>query len=245
MARPKKIDSRTLVKVVEEFYELEANGDPGRLKFSLIEAYADKNGCSAKAYDFRRDEAVRTRIQELAQMSALRMEETEAAYKSLDIDQLIRGCSSLEELKKSLYEMDQYWKDVYGSSAEAAKRDRQLLAEKSRYEEELSSLQEKNRQLAGQEASAVKEARSLQRENVYLRRMLKTHLYPNIANEILRESHLPVPENEAVRPEAFRELIEGTKPLPFGGVQVKKPKPMTRQEQLLEEMKNQVQRNGE
>lgn len=245
MARPKKIDSQILVKIVEDFFEHEANGDPGRLKFSLIEAYAVKSGCSAKAYDFRRDEAVRKRIQELMQISALRSEETTAAYKSLDIEQMIRGCSSLEELKESLYEMDQYWKNVYLSSVEAAKRDRQLLAEKSHYEEEISRLQEENKQLAGQEVSAVKETRSLQRENVYLRRMLKMYLYPNIANEILRESHLPVPENTAVRPDSFRDLIEDNKPLPFGGAQMKKPKPMTRQEQLLEEMKNQVQRNGE
>lgn len=245
MARPKKFDSLMLVKIVEGFYEEEANGNPGKLKFSRIEAYAAKKGCGAKAYDFSRDKGVRKRILELEEMASLPSGEmAAAAYKSLDIDQMVRGCSSLEELKKSLYEMDQYWKNVYLSSSEAAKRDRRLLAEKSGYEERITKLLGENKELSEQAAAFGKEARSLQRENVYLRRMLKTYLYPNIANEILRESHLPVTENTAVRPEAFQELTEGTRPLPFGGVQAEKPKPMTRQEQLLEEMKNQVQRNG-
>jgi len=245
MARPKKIDSLMLVKIVEEFYEEEANGNPSRLKFSRIEAYAAKKGCGAKAYDFSRDQCVRKRILELTEMAALSSREmAAAAYKSLDIDQMVRGCSSLEELKKSLYEMDQYWKNVYLSSSEAAKRDRQLLAEKSCYEERITKLLEENKKLSERAAADGKEARSLQRENVYLRRMLKTYLYPNVANEILRESHLPVTKNTAVRPETFHELIEGTRPLPFGGAPAEKPKPMTRQEQLLEEMKNQVQQNG-
>lgn len=245
MARPKKYESIMLVKIVEEYYEEEANGNPGKLKFSRIETYAATKGCGAKAYDFSRDQGVRKRILELTEMASLPSDEMEiAAYKSLDIDQMVRGCSSLEELKNSLYEMDQYWKNIYISSSEAAKRDRQLLAEKSGYDERITKLLEENKKLSVQAKNAGKESRSLQRENAYLRRMLKTHLYPNIANEILRESHLPVEENTTVRPEAFRELVEGTRPLRFGGVQVEKPKPMTRQEQLLEEMKNQVQQHG-
>lgn len=244
MARPKKTDSVTLVKIVDEFYEKEANGDPTRLKFSLICAYAEKIGYEVKAYDFRRDEAVRKRVDELTQMVEIKLEEPAMAYKSLDIDQLIRGCATLDDLKKNLYELDQYWKKVYVSACESDQKSRRFLAEKSRYEREIAELKKENSRLSEQADIAGKESRSFQRENVYLRRMLKTHLYPNLANEILRESHLPVPENTAVRPESFPVMIEGSRPLPFDGAQLGRPKPVMRQEQLMEEMRRQVQDDG-
>ncbi len=244
MARPKKTDQATMVKIVEMYFEEVAGGDPAKMKFSRIEAYAAEKGYTVKAYDLRRDDAVRKRVDELTQMAEMKQESVAIAYKNLDVDQLIRRCASLEDLKRELYELDQSWKELYHFACDVNEKNQKFLAEKGSMEERIKELETECEELTMQRDSTKREVHSLQRENTYLKKMLKTYLYPNLADEILREAHLPVPDNKDVRPEAFNELIEGNTPLPFDGIQNEKEKPATRQDELLEEMRRQVRKNG-
>ena len=63
MARPRKLSDDEMLKIVDSFYE--SNGNPSMLKCSLLEEYAISIGVEVKAYDFRRNEAVRHRMDEL------------------------------------------------------------------------------------------------------------------------------------------------------------------------------------
>lgn len=65
MGRPKKNRSQILVSLVADFYEREANGDCSRLRFTALSDYAKSRGYEAEAYDFRRDAAVRGKIEEI------------------------------------------------------------------------------------------------------------------------------------------------------------------------------------
>ena len=70
--------------------------------------------------------------------------------------------------------------------------------------------------------------------------MLRENLYPAIADQLLCETNL----SSAVPPEAFSRLIEGNVPLPLNGVQQPQPQKMSRQEQLLADMRRQVKEHG-
>lgn len=61
-----------------------------------------------------------------------------------------------------------------------------------------------------------------------------------MAEELLRRENLPVPENTAVRPESFGDLIEGSIPMGYEGKQGRQPGKESRQERLLSLMKAQV-----
>ena len=238
MARPKKNESAVLVEIVNDYYAHEANGDIRKLKYSNLARYAEKRGIQAAWYDFQRDEAVVRRIEELSALC----EKPEGpsvvpAYKSLDIEALLNRCNTVEELTRQLYELDCYWKKTYDDAVMIAAKDRSLVAK-------AQTLERSNTELSEKLDEAECQVKALQRENVYLRRMLRENLYPAVANELLRASHLPVPENETVNPDAFPHLIEGEVPQPLGGIQQPQPRKLTRQEQLLADMREQVQKHG-
>lgn len=236
MGRPKKNESSTLVEIVNDYYETEARGNIRKLKFSNLAKHAEKKGIQAAWYDFQRDSAV---LQKIAELRALEQPALEAsivpAYKSLDIEALVNQCGTVEELKRKLFELDQYWKKTYDEAVKTAEEDRSLAGKQQELERDMRNLSQKL-----EEAEA--KARKLEQENVYLRRVIRDNLYPAVANELLRQTNLPVLENETVRADALPRLIEGNVPQPIGGIQEPRNRALTKQEQLLADMQIQVRK---
>lgn len=241
MARPKKMESARLVHLVEDFFANEAAGDPARLQYSQLERYAKKCGVDIQAYDLRRDDAVRQRIAQLREFSLGQTGSAAAvAYKSLDVEDFIRRCSDLSSLKRCLMEMDEYWKRVYESAVSLLGENKALKRERRVSEAKTDELAVELKALASQLQGLTLENKKLHQENCYLKKQLKTYLYPALADELLRQEHLPAKENTSVKTIAFSELIDGATPSPFSGIGVSDEKAVTRQEQLLAQMKAQV-----
>lgn len=234
-----------MVAVVEAYYESDGCGDPSKLKFSRLEVFAAGRGLDIKAYDFKRDERVRQRIRELEQEHELALEqERETAYKTLDIEGFLKRCRTVEDITAALREMDSYWKKTADHAASLLERDKKFMAEKSAFEKKIRELEQKLDERQTTSAEAVAKNRKLEKENVYLRKMLRTYLYPNLANELLREMHVPVPENTSVRPEAMAELIDGRFPSAFEGTQAAPEKKPDWKDQLQSALEMQVDSHG-
>lgn len=245
MGRPKKTSSEEMVALLEAYFESEGCGDPSRLKFSRLEAFAAGKGLKTKAYDFKRDEKVRQRIRELEQEHELALEQqADTAYKTLDIEGFLKRCRTVEDIIAALQEMDAYWKKACDHASSVLGRDKQFMAEKSAYERKISGLEKTLSQERKDSSEAVAKSRKLEKENAYLRKMLRTYLYPNLANELLREKHTPVPENNAVRPEAMGALIDGRFPSAFEGVQAAAEEKPDWKEQLQNALESQVDGHG-
>jgi len=245
MVRPKKIASKELVRLVDEFFANEAAGNPAKLKCSMLEQYAKACGADVKAYDFRRDESVRIRIEELKSFPIQpAISAVSIAYKNLDITEMIRRSPDLEVLKKNLLQMDSYWKEVYESAATLLQKNKDLLAERKSGAAVSDNLKADYAAISKQLKEVVAENSKLWQENVYLRKQLKLFLYPALADELLREQHLPAKKNTSVKPAAFSLLIDGKQPSPFPGTQVPEKKVLTREERLIEQMKAQVEKDG-
>lgn len=237
MGRHKKNESAVLVRLLNQFYETQARGDIRRLKYSNLARYAEEQGVHAAWYDFQRDKAVVQRMEELRTVQAGEPPIVTAAYKSLDIEALLKRCRTMEELKRMLCELDGYWKRAYDDSVELSHQNRDAAARTQELEKKLDALSETLEELEQQ-------MRALRRENTWLRRMLRENLYPAIADQLLSESNSSSAVPETVRPEAFSRLIEGNVPLPLNGVQQPQPQKMSRQEQLLADMRRQVKEHG-
>ena len=103
--------------------------------------------------------------------------------------------------------------------------------------QDMRKLQEALKELQRELDEAKSSNRRLLDENAYLRRVLRSNHYPAVAEELLRQEHLPMPENEPVKPEAFGTLIEGKTPMAFKGEQGEKEREELRRERLLERLK--------
>ena len=241
MARPKKTDESVLVSVLDKYYAEEACGNAGAIRFTDLEIYAALQGVPAKEYEFRRNSAVRRRLEELKEVSEKQQPGPELlAYKGLDVEGLVRTSRDLADLKKKLEDVDSYWKSVYGRGSELMEAGRVLAVKKADTEKQLALQRRESEHMEAIYKEAEKENRYLRRENAYLRQMMEKYLYPDLARQLMSEAHLPVQRPGNTTKAALAEMIEGNRPLSFDGAQKGKARPKSKAEQLLDEMRRQA-----
>lgn len=239
MARPRKADADELIQLVDSYFTTEAAGDPSKLKCSFLERFAARNGKDIKAYDFRRYPEVRERMEELKAMvlneNGMPMLQGNS-YKSLDINRVLKARRDPDELREILGEMDGYWKQIYekcialsGKNMEFQKTIRQLKNDNAALAQSF--------QLKEADADGIsRENNKLVAENRYLRKMLKTYLYPAVANEILKQENLLENPDTEVTGAAMEKLADGRIPASFPEAVSADRKTRSREEELLQRM---------
>jgi hypothetical protein len=236
MARPKKASSNDMLRIVNAYWE--THGDPKKLKCSQLEGFAESIGFDIKAYDFRRDEAVRKRIEELSagdDLGAFTL-----AYKNLDADALIANNTTKKALKTALTDLDSYWRDIYDHSVKTAESNLRLLSENAALRKSVADITAER-----DENDRFRRANnSLTRENRYLRSVLSRYLYPAIANEILYRSGVLKQIDTDVTEIAMAEMSEPSTPMTFSAAIEPDTQVLSREQALLERMKQQIDEGG-
>lgn len=238
MARPRKMETEEMIRLVDSYFTTEAAGNPAKLKCSCLEGFAERNGYKAKAYDFRRNAKVRAHMEELAAMvlneNGMQMMLGDA-YKSMDVSRMLKARRDPDELRMVLGEMDDYWKQVYERSVQISGKNKELqqklhAARKSgtELEHQLEELKAK-----GEENAAANN--KLTAENRYLRKMLRTYLYPALANEILQQEELLENADTRITHEAGK-LIDGRFPSAFSESAAEDARQVSSGEAALEKM---------
>lgn len=247
MARPKKTSSDELVALVDSYFTSEACGNPSRFKCSLLEAFAAKNGYNAKAYDFRRDEGVRKRIEELKLLVSNENGigfQFGAPYKNLDIDRIMRTRRDPDGLRKVLGELDTYWQHIYAVSVEIHREAGTLREENDKCSKEYAALLSENEKLKDDNRESTSETKRLTLENRYLRKMLRTYLYPALANEILVQEHLLKDADTTTTAQARKDLVDGEIPSSAREGTEGDRALLSREERILEQMWTAVPEEG-
>ena len=244
MARPKKINTDDMIQIVNAYFTTEAAGNPDRLKCSLLEEFAERNGYSVKAYDFRRDINVRKHLEVLKQMvlddNGMRIILGES-YKNLDVNRILKVRRDPDELRKVMGEMDDYWKQVYEKSIETTKKAAEFRKEKEYLKVELKSVTQRLCDYQKDSSEAVANNKALLLENRYLRKMLKTYLYPALANEILQQDNLIKNADSKVTEHAKDKLIDGKFPVALREATEVDRKIQNHEEVLLEKMWKEIE----
>ena len=243
MARPKIYDSQRLVELTEDYFVNTANGDPSMLKFSQLAKFFNDNGIKAEAYNLRRDKALIEKIRELKETGETQPESiTDASYKNLDVEGLIRKSYDIGVLRKALMELDKYWKTVYEKAKAVFSENKKLLHDRSVLIRQNKEIAEKNTALDKTVSEQNAEIKQLRAENNYLRAQIKKYVYPAAANVMLGQMNLPQKkEPGVVDQKAVAELIDEGKPKAFHGVQKQKVRKLSREEELLTKMKGMVE----
>ncbi len=242
MARPKTYDSNHIIGLVEDYFVNVANGDPCMLKFSHLEKHLNENGLEVKAYNLRRDPELLKKLEELKKSAHVGYEKiTDASYKNLDIEEFIRKSYDLNSMRKALAELDEYWKEVYFKSKIAGKENKRLLSERSELIKNNHELEEAVGELTEKVEQLEDDRNRLASENAYLRGQIKKYIYPAAANFLLEKMNLPKNKDVGITNAAVKELIDEGAPKAFDGIQRKKERKLSREEELLAEMKRMVE----
>lgn len=234
MARPRKMDTETMLQIVDAYFE--STGDPDKLKCSHLEEYAISQGVDIKAYDFRRNVAVRQRMEELRDLSPLCSKTASIAYKILDVDAFLSRCRTKTMLRNSLIELDESWRRIYERAIDMSKKNEALKATVARAAEEMTQFHSDIERLTEQIKALKKENKDVILENRYLKKMLKTHLYPAVANQMLINENVLEQADTKVTRIAMEQLTDKTIPLPFSGAVAADRTMLSREETLLTRM---------
>ncbi|SDB12768.1 hypothetical protein [Butyrivibrio sp. INlla16] len=243
MGRPRKTETAELIRIVEEYFENEVNGNPRKLMYNKIADYASGKGIDAEGYHFRRDPDVKRRIEELKESLSNSLEDKGIVYyKSLDVDGIIRQCTTLGELKQHLRDIDAYWKKSYLELADMSKSYSRMVKERQSERDEVARCRDELKEARDQLADIKKELGREKQQNVWLRRFIRENVYPEVVNKLLRDHNIKVDEKEdkIIRPEAFKKLLESARPQAFDGVQEEIKKPATRLTNIMKELEGQV-----
>ena len=226
-----------MLRILESY--LKKHGDISKLKCSNLEKYAVTLGFDVKAYDFRRDEAVRNRIDELCnntaddRISAL-------AYKNLDTDALITNHPTRAALKAALLELDSNWRRVYERSVAVAAENTALLSENNSKKRAITDLS-KESAAAQDEIKSLKHLAAEQQSEIrYLRSVLEKHLYPALADELLRREGVRTQTDTQVSDTTMAAMTDADTPLPFIEAVGEDNRLLLREQELLERMKSQI-----
>ncbi|MCL2775534.1 MAG: hypothetical protein FWD71_19650 [Oscillospiraceae bacterium] len=241
MARPKKLESSELIRLVEMYYE--SHGNPDKLKCSMLEEYAISLGFNVKAYDFRRDAAVRKRIEELRLLSD-GVINSAMVYKSLDVDALINCNYTKTMLKNSILELDETWRNIYERATVLTKENAALMSEIARKEREIKMLNADKDAFETREKSTRRDLNALMFENRYLRKSLKEYLYPAVANEILKREHILEQTDTYVLPQTMTALADTDMPSSFSASIAADNDLTSREAAIIKRMEEQICGNG-
>jgi len=213
MSRPRKMTVEQMIAVVDSYYLARAECNEKRLKCSLIAAYAVELGYQAEGYDFARNMEVREHIERMkcyAEAEAeLQMGKTIVpAYKSLDVAGFIRNNRETVRLAKALSELDAYWKRIYEYAEKTATQNMALMKDKAGFESVLKAEIAAREELNADNSELSSINNKLTAENRYLRKMLRTYLYPAVANEILIKENALKDSDTEVSEAAIRDMTE-------------------------------------
>lgn len=242
MARPRKLATEVMIEIVDSYYLMRSDGNEKLMKCSLIAEYAAELGFSAEGYDFARNMEVREHIECIKVFAETSKDvygkkfTPTPVYKSIDVNDFLYSNRGDARLANAIRDLDAYWKRVFEYSAQAEKQNRTLMKEKASNESALLEMKvELDRSnMANSELSARNN--KLIVENRYLRKMIRTYLYPAVADEILKnENDAPQTDTEITNA-AVSDYIETSVPYSFEASVSKDDRIQSEAERLIEEL---------
>mgnify|MGYP000191871532 FL=1 len=180
MARKKLISDEELVEMFEHYLEEKCNSNIKLFKLPQFGEHLRTNGYSKVAdTTIRRNDAFRALLEDLKAQSDDEDFQTIITYKTLDVENFMRTNRTPRAMKAALMELNRHYKRIVKVALQ--------------FKDEAETLREKNKKVELKIEKAEneeKEMKELQDEVVKLRSILKTSVYPEIANELLKEEGL-------------------------------------------------------
>lgn len=199
MARRKHIEDVEIIEHFEKYLQEECSNNVSLFKIPRFGDYLRKNGFPSVAdTTLRRNTGFR---EVLAERKAKYDEEEEEyrtviTYKTIDVDSFMATNRTPNAIRTGLSELNLYYKKV----AEAAL---EFKNENEKLQDETEKLKEQIQQLFQKETSR----KALETENIKLRALIKSSVYPEIANELLKEEGILQSEQQVITDEFMANNI--------------------------------------
>jgi len=187
MARKKYIDDEELVLLFEQYLQEQCSNDPKAFKIPQFGNYLRNNGFPQVAdTTIRRNKEFRQALNDKLELFEDDSYQTVITYKTLDVERFLMTNRTPKAIKSALVELNGHYKRIVDAAVEYKDEASKLKTRISELKNEVAKLNEKNAEIKEQTALN----KELLEENKKLRNLLKSSLYPEIANELLKEEGL-------------------------------------------------------
>lgn len=199
MARRKHIEDVEIIEHFEKYLQEECSNNVSLFKIPRFGDYLRKNGFPSVAdTTLRRNTGFR---EVLAERKAKYDEEEEEyrtviTYKTIDVDSFMATNRTPNAIRTGLSELNLYYKKVAETALE-------FKNENEKLQDETEKLKEQIQQLIQKETSR----KALETENIKLRALIKSSVYPEIANELLKEEGILQSEQQVITDEFMANNI--------------------------------------
>ncbi len=190
MARKVKIDSDTLISLIDLFYAEKCDGDAGQLKIPQIGEYVRSKGYDVADYLIRRNEEAKAYIEKLQESTEEIHIHTVSVYRDIDMNAFLMKNNTKEKLKKALKERENYYREITNSAAYSFKENRRLEQQVKELKTKNKKLEEELESVNSKGADLGSDNRNYKAENRKLREIIEAYVYPEIANELLKKQGL-------------------------------------------------------
>jgi len=204
MARKKYIDDEELVLLFEQYLQEQCSNDPKAFKIPQFGNYLRNNGFPQVAdTTIRRNKEFRQALNDKLELFEDDSYQTVITYKTLDVERFLMTNRTPKAIKSALVELNGHYKRIVDAAVEYKDEASKLKTRISELKNEVAKLNEKNAEIKEQTALN----KELLEENKKLRNLLKSSLYPEIANELLKEEGLLKSDQQLVTKKYLSENI--------------------------------------
>lgn len=197
MGRKKKFDEAELIHIAQEYL---LTCDMEKPTYARLSAWAEESGLDIGEHIFRGVPKIREMMKQGQQRYVAEQQIfPQSAYVSFDVEQELRTLRSGEGLKRltqRLQEREQYFKQIHENScatANASKKMHQQMREAVKNQKEMTDLCQRLQE----EVKALKaENRKIRQQNVRMKALLESAVYPEIAVELGSELGLNIPTSK-------------------------------------------------
>lgn len=187
MARKKAISDEKLIEKFDQYLVEECSNNAKLFKIPKFGEYLRSNGHPNVAdTTIRRNKTFRKVINERKAQSQQDSYQIIIAHKTLDVDSFMMTNRTPKAVRRALVELDRYYKKIAEVALEYKREADKSREFQEKFEQQHHILTEKEQQLNEQ----LKVNKDLEAENKKLHELIKTSIYPEIANELLKAEGL-------------------------------------------------------
>lgn len=208
MARKVKINSNTLISLIDQYYAEKCDYDVGQLKIPKIGEYVRSKGYDVADYLIRRNEEVKSYIKKLKESIEEIYMHTVVVYRDIDMDAFLMKNNTKEKLKKVLKDRENYYREVTNSASYSFKENKSLKQQVKELKKQIIELEQELKTAVSKSADISSDNRKYKVDNRKLREIIDTYVYPEIANKLLEKQGLLKNSARIVNPEVIEnELV--------------------------------------
>ena len=204
MARKKYIDDEELLLLFEHYLLEHCSNNPRLFKIPQFGNYLRSNGFPQVAdTTIRRNKEFRQALNDKLELFEDDTYQTVITYKTLDVERFLTTNRTPKAIKSALVELNGHYKRIVDAAIAYKDEVESLKKRMEELKSEVAQLKE-SKYVFDEQARANKE---LEGENKKLRKLLKTSLYPEIANELLKEEGLLKFDHQTVTKQYLKEQV--------------------------------------